>query len=86
MYCIYCGKKVVEHARYCNYCGQFIGNVIIEQDGFDPEDNMTVDVYAPVELLDDMEPFREVDDDINLVFSYGPVPGDADFTCSNKTS
>lgn len=36
MYCIYCGNKVVEHARYCNYCGQFIGNTIIDQSRFDP--------------------------------------------------
>lgn len=78
MFCIYCGKEVVDYARYCNHCGKYIGETTNSKEDYNPELQTEIDVYGPVELLDDYpcttREFEPDDNDTNMVFSYGSFP------------
>lgn len=78
MFCIYCGKEVVDYARYCNHCSKYIGETTNSKEDYNPELQTEIDVYGPVELLDDYpctaREFEPDDNDTNMVFSYGSFP------------
>lgn len=78
MFCIYCGKEVVDYAIYCNRCGKYIGETTNGKEDYDPELEAQIDEYGPVELLDDCpcdtEEFKPDDNDNNVVFAYGSFP------------
>lgn len=78
MFCIYCGKEVVDYAIYCNHCGKYIGETTTSKDAYDPELEAQVDEYGPLELLDDFScNTREIEstnNDNDIVFSYGYFP------------
>ena len=82
MFCIYCGKEVVDYAIYCNHCGKYIGEITNNKEEYDPELEAQIDVYGPLELLDDYpctaNEFEPDDNDTNMVFSYGSFPWQAE--------
>lgn len=78
MFCIYCGKEVVDYAKYCNHCGKYIGEITANNEEYDPELEAQIDEYGPLELLEERhctaEEFKPDDNDNNVVFSYGSFP------------
>lgn len=78
MFCIYCGKEVVDYVIYCNHCGKYIGEITANNEEYDPELESQVDMYMSIELSDDYpciaREFEPDDSSDNIVFSYGSFP------------